>query len=329
MSARLQRRARRLVALYPRAWRARFGEEFEQLLLDDLRDRPRSPLRAADITAHAVLAHLTAAGVAGRGLSPQAQVARGLRTLGVIVALFLAFAVGIWSQLDIGWSWAPPAADATRGAIVVMSAALLGLLSAAVLATALVGCASVRAIRHGSTDQRLSLLLALVCGAILVLGCAHFMSQWPGGRHPAWGEHSPAPPVLAQFGWASTQWVTAYWLHPHALALLPGHRLMWAVISPLLLIGMVVAALHTTRSISLSPAMTRTLALIGAATGVLAALFVAAAASWILSAGTGPREVFQAGSVDDVVLIVLSLALAANAHVMRRVAGALRQLRSA
>lgn len=329
MSVRLQRRARRLVALYPRAWRERFGDEFEQLLLDDLRDRPWSAYRTLDITAHAALAHLAATGLAGRGRSPQTQVSRGLRTLGVISALFLAFAVGIWSELDIGWTWAAPTADGTRVAIVVMSTALMGLLGAAVLAAAIVGCAAVRAARHGLREQRLSLLVAIVCGVVLALGCAHFMSQWPGARHPAWGERSIVPPVLAQFGWAGTQWVTAYWLHPHALAMLPDHRLLWAIASPLLLIGTVAAALRTTRSISLSRAMTRTLAVIGAAAGVLAALFVTAAAGWILSAGTGPHEVFQAGSVDDVALIVLALALTASATITRRIAGGLRQPQSA
>jgi hypothetical protein len=102
VSFRLERRARRLVALYPRRWRERFGDEFEQLLLDELHDRPRSAQRTADIVVHAALAHLTIAGLAGRGLAPDLRVARGLRALGAVIALFLVVAIGIWSGLDVG-----------------------------------------------------------------------------------------------------------------------------------------------------------------------------------------------------------------------------------
>jgi hypothetical protein len=48
-SAAAVRRAKRLVRCYPRAWRARYGEEFTQLLLDDISERPRSLARTADV----------------------------------------------------------------------------------------------------------------------------------------------------------------------------------------------------------------------------------------------------------------------------------------
>lgn len=43
------RRARRLLRWYPRRWRARYGDEFAQLLIDDISDRPHSWRRTLDV----------------------------------------------------------------------------------------------------------------------------------------------------------------------------------------------------------------------------------------------------------------------------------------
>ena len=291
MSSRSVRRVHRLVVLYPRSWRERFGDEFEQLLLDELDDRPRSRRRTADVAAHAALAHLTVAGLAGRGLAPDDQVSRGLRVLGVMLALFLVVAIAIWSGLDVGWTWAAPSAPETRVAVVVTSAALLGMVGVVALAAVLMGSAVVR---QGSAVPRLPLLVVVACGMAFAIGCVHFAGQWPGGRHPGWGGHSLMPPALVRLAWAGTQWVTAYWLHPHVLTTLPGDRFVWSVVSPLLLIAMTAAALGSTRSLDVAAATARAIAVTSAAAGVLGALFLAGAASWILSARTGPRDVFQA-----------------------------------
>jgi hypothetical protein len=42
-------RAAGLLRWYPRAWRARYGEEFTELLLAGLAERPRSAARTADV----------------------------------------------------------------------------------------------------------------------------------------------------------------------------------------------------------------------------------------------------------------------------------------
>ena len=65
-----RRRAERLLAGYPTAWRARYGEEFVELLLADIEERPRSWRRTADVVANGGLARLRVAGLAGRILEP-------------------------------------------------------------------------------------------------------------------------------------------------------------------------------------------------------------------------------------------------------------------
>ena len=50
------KRAQRLLRCYPSAWRARYGQEFTQLLIDDMSERPRSMTRTADVVRSGLLA---------------------------------------------------------------------------------------------------------------------------------------------------------------------------------------------------------------------------------------------------------------------------------
>jgi hypothetical protein len=53
-----ERRARRLVRWYPREWRRRYGEEFAQLLADDIAERPRSWHRTLDVARSGLAAQM-------------------------------------------------------------------------------------------------------------------------------------------------------------------------------------------------------------------------------------------------------------------------------
>jgi hypothetical protein len=99
------KRARRLLRCYPHVWRARYGDEFTQLLIDDMSERPRSMRRTADVIRTGLLARAASAGLAGDALEPQQQIRCGLAAVGCALIAFLAFGVAIWSQLTIGWQW--------------------------------------------------------------------------------------------------------------------------------------------------------------------------------------------------------------------------------
>jgi pimeloyl-ACP methyl ester carboxylesterase len=58
-------RAGRLLRWYPAAWRARYGEEFAELLTADIRERPRSAARTRDVVRGGIVARLADAGLAG------------------------------------------------------------------------------------------------------------------------------------------------------------------------------------------------------------------------------------------------------------------------
>ena len=128
-----ERRARLLVRCYPPAWRARYGDEFVQLLVDEISERPRSLSRTADVVRSGLIARLESAGLAGDTLDPQRQVRAGLAALSLAVSAFLAAGVAIWAQLTIGWQWSAPAAPATKTGMLVMSGAMLGFALLAVL----------------------------------------------------------------------------------------------------------------------------------------------------------------------------------------------------
>src|ERR1700728_102756 len=129
-----QRRAERLLRWYPKEWRARYGDEFLELLMEDVLERPRSWRRDADVAVSALVARLAAAGLGGVAREPLDQARRSLAAFGCAAAVFLVFAVSMWSQLTIGWRWSKPDTDSTFAAMMIMTAAVLICIALAIAA---------------------------------------------------------------------------------------------------------------------------------------------------------------------------------------------------
>jgi hypothetical protein len=110
------RRAARLLRWYPAAWRARYGDEFTELLIAEFAERPRSWRRAADVARGGALARLTRAGLCGSPPESAEQVRAGLATAACSAGAFLAIGIGMWAQLTIGWEWEPGATPRPRSA---------------------------------------------------------------------------------------------------------------------------------------------------------------------------------------------------------------------
>ena len=305
-----QRRAARLVRCYPVAWRARYGDEFTQLLIDDISERPRALARTADVLRAAMLARVNAAGLAGDALEPQDQVRSGLAWLGLALAGFLAAGLAIWSQLTIGWQWSAPASPATRLAMVVMSASVLCLLALLALAALPVAWMLGRAIARGHGRRLVvPLATAAAAAAVLVLGSRHFAHGWPGTGGRPWAGSDLVPGSLAAFAWASTLWVTSYWFHPAALASFPTAELAWMVASPLALVAFLSAAAETLRRLPLSPRVLGYEIRLAALTALAMAGLLAGTGTWVISGGTGPRGLFRVGAIDDVGVVGMTLTL--------------------
>jgi len=322
VSARTQsdvRRAERLVRCYPPSWRARYGEEFKLLLVDDMGERPRSWRRTADVLRSGLLAHLAYAGLTGRVLAAREQLRASLAALGCVLAVFLAFGVSMWAQLTIGWQWSAPAAPATSVAMLVMSAALLCFGLLAVLGAVPLLWAASRTVARGDVRGLIGRMLMAVGGAaIFVVGSHHFGHGWPGTGGHRWAERGLVPSSVAAFSWAATLSVTSYWAHPGALSSFPVTELVWMAVSPLALLAGLAGWVGTLRRLPLSRAVLRYELWLAAAAGGVMSLFLAGAGSWVISGGPAPRQLFRVGAIDHIGLVVMAAALVVAFRAVQR-----------
>ena len=222
------RRAARLLRWYPKAWRSRYGEEFTELLISDIGERPRSRSRTADVIRGGMPSPGSRTpGCAAARQRRGPQVRASLASLACCAAVFLGFGGAMWSQLTIGWQWSAPDTASVAVATFVMSGAMLVFAALALLAALPV------AVDRGGPDRprpsagpapgpaRRRPVLFVAGLAIVVAGGRHFGNGWPGtGGHP-WARQGLVPGGVAAFSWASTLSVSSFWAHPAALAAFP------------------------------------------------------------------------------------------------------------
>jgi hypothetical protein len=316
------RRAARLLRWYPAAWRARYGDEFAELLIAEFTEQPRSWRRAADVARSGLVARLTRAGLTGHQPASAEQVRAGLATAACALAVFGAPGIAMWAQLTIGWEWTPPATVGATIAMAAMTAAVLLLAVLALLAVVPLGWSAACSLRRRPVRRALRgrALLALAGAGVLAVGSHHFQNAWPGtGAHP-WAEHGLVPAGVAAFGWAATLWVSAYWAHPAALAAFPAAEIAWMAVSPAALIAAVTGVAGLVRRLDLSVRMLRYEAWLAGSAAAAMAVFLAGACCWVLAPSSG-SGLFHAGAIDVASLAVMVLALS----MARRAAGLARK----
>ncbi len=322
------RQVARLLRWYPASWRARYGEEFAELLLADLGERPRSARRTANVIASGLLARCTAAGLTSHELPPAEQIQAGAATMCAAFAVFLTFGVAMLAQLATGWQWVSPRSASAVAGTVAMSAGaavlmLIGLAAAAPVAWAV-------AVAFGHRDLRLARPagLALACAAALAVGTRHFQNSWPGtggtGAH-----HHLVPAGLAAFGWAWTLSVSSFWAHPALLAIFPVPELIWMVLSPVAAVGLVTGLVIVVRRLALPGGVLRYLTYLAVAASAAAVPFLAGAASWVLGSGPGQAGLFRPGLVDGAELLMMALSLVVALRLSLALLHARRQLPTA
>jgi hypothetical protein len=315
-------RAARLLRCYPRAWRARYGEEFTELLVADLAERPRSPARTADVIRGGIVARLTEAGLCG--LAPDGAERAGRRaraslaSLACCAAVFLGFGTAMWSQLAIGWQWSAPD-TAAAVATVVMSVAMLALAVLALLAALPVARVVAARIARGRVRDLLGPSALFLAGlTVMVVGSRHFGNGWPGtGGHP-WTRLGPVPGGVAAFSWASTLSVSSFWAHPAALAAFPAAELTWMALSPLALACLVAGAATAVRRAELSSALLRSEGRLAAAACVSMAVFLGAGCVWLAGRTAPPGSLFHPGAIDVAGLAVMALTLGVACQAARQ-----------
>lgn len=301
-----RRRARRLLRWYPSSWRVRYGEEFAELLLADMQERPRSWRRTADVAASGLLTRCTLAGLTSHELSPPEQIRAGLATLGCALAALLAFGLFLLAQLATNWQWAATAPPSAATGTVLMAAAAVALGVAGLAAAVPVGW-QVAVIARSNGRLARPAMIALGCAMVIVCGARHFENGWPGTGGVG-AEHHLVPGGLAAFGWASTLSVSAYWAHPGLWSMFPAAEMAWMVLSPLAWVGLVAGCVAVVRRLVLPAGMLRYLAAVAAAATAAALAFLAGAGVWVLARPAQPGA-FRPGLVDTASLLIMAMAL--------------------
>jgi hypothetical protein len=309
MTASAAGRADRLLRWYPPSWRARYGEEFAELLRADIAERPADLRRTADVIRSGTVARLTAAGLSGRGHPTAEQIRAGLATTGGALAAFAVLGVAMLAQLATGWQRAS-AASAATGAGTVGMAVAIAILGAVGLAAAVPVCWQLAAAARRA-DRRfvLPVSLALGCAALLVIGTRHFENGWPGtgGMGP---EHHLVPGGLAAFGWASTLSASSYWGHPALLERFPAAELAWMAVSPAAWIGLGAGLVMVTRRLDLrSGRVLRYFSHLTLLATAAAVEFLACASAWVLAHGSVDADPLRPGFIDGGELLAMALAL--------------------
>jgi hypothetical protein len=306
--ARDRRRVRRLLRWYPRSWRRRYGDEFAELLLAELAERPSSPRRAVNIMGSGLLARLTLAGLTGHELPPRQEYRAGLGTLSCAIAVIGTLGVFMLAQLATGWQWAAAGPGPAASGTVIMAVAVGGLALVGLAAAVPAGYCAVRT-AIGQRDARLALAIALAagCGLILVIGTRHFQNGWPGTGGTG-AEHALVPAGLAAFGWASTLSVSAYWAHPGLWGVFPAPELAWMILSPLAWVGAVTGVAATARRLDFPARLQAYVAGLGVAAAVAGIALVAGAAWWALARDQVQDGLFRPGLVDLAGLAVMAVA---------------------
>ena len=251
----VRRRATLLSRWYPREWGRCYGEEFLELLVDDLQERPHSLSRSLDVARNGLLARVAVAGLGGRSLHPDKDGRRSLAAFVCAAALFVTVALAIWAQLTIGWQWSAPDTVATTAAMFIMTVAVAALGAACVACAVPVACLAVRNLAKRRSMETVRPLTLVVIGlTALILGTHHFANGWPGtGGHP-WAHQGIVPGGVAAYAWASTLFLSSYWLHPAALTNFPAVEVAWMFACPLALASVIVGVAKLVRRLeSLEP----------------------------------------------------------------------------
>ncbi len=313
------RRAARLLRWYPRDWRSRYGEEFAELLIADIDERPRSWGRLADVAISGMVARLIPTGLTSHAIDPADQVRASLASLGCLLGAFLFLGAAMWSQLTIGWQWSEPDTAATFVAMILMSGTMLLFAALAVLAAIPIAWRVVTRVASRQSSGLILPSLAFVAGAaILVIGSRHFGNGWPGTGGRSWAHQGLVPGGVAAFTWASTLSVSSYWAHPGALLSFPATELAWMAVSPVAIIFLVTAAAAIIRRAGLSPRALRYAAHLARVTALGMLTFLTGACAWVMNGGPGPRNLFHAGVIDMAGTIVMAATLVVSYRAIGR-----------
>jgi hypothetical protein len=156
-------------------------------------------------------------------------------------------------------------------------------------------------------------------------GCRHFAGGWPGTGGHDWGHHALVPAGLASFGWAATRGISSYWAHPGALASFPLIEVLWMLVSPVALVGLIASSARIMHRLDLSPRVLRYEVIVTTVAVAVVLVLVLGAGLWVLDDGApGPTGIYRVGLINFVGLGVMAAACAAACRAASRARGAVK-----
>jgi hypothetical protein len=211
--------------------------------------------------------------------------------------------------------------------MLVMSTAIVAFGALLLVSPVPVVWSVVRTLCRNRSGSLLRPLLLTGAGlGVLLLGTHHFANGWPGtGGHP-WAHQGVVPGGVAAYAWASTLFVTSYWLHPAALGAFPTSELAWMVVSPVAFTAVLVGIAKLIRRLELSDRVLDYERRLACAATLAMAAFFTGAGMWVFDGGPGPRNLFHIGTIDIVDLVALAVAMAMTGLAVRRGSPGARRL---
>jgi hypothetical protein len=317
-----RRRAERLTRWYSATWRQRYGEEFVELLVDDMRERPHSWSRDTNVALSAARSRLSSMGISGAPIALEQQASLSTAWLALCAVVFGVFAIALWSQLDIGWQWARPTSPATDVAVWVITLSLFGLVASGAFAIVPITCTafwnSLRG-RNRTSVFRLTLLIATV--GCLAWGTLRFSHGWPGTGGHSWTGRDAMPSQFGPVAWSISLSITAYWVHPAALFGFPTAEMAWMILSPLALLTSIAVITSELRSCRIGPRMSRWESAVARATLVPMATTLLGVAVWLVDGTNTPRNLYHRGVIDLLDVVIMVAAILISSRAVRRWSG--------
>ena len=295
------RRAQRLLRCYPTVWRERYGEELVALLVDDLADRPRCWRRDLDVIRAGIHARLSACGLTDGPVRDRTSAAAVTAAASVC---FAGCALSIWTQLAKGWLSTPPHMRVVTVSLVALSVWLSGLLVVSAVLGLRMAAACLRTCRNGAGRLlRRPLLTLAASAAVLLAGLGIVAATSPGSDHD--GVFAKA----ASIGWAATQPISTFWLHPSRLASLPATDISWMLICPVAIASAGWSLLRLARVVGQdAPRRDRPASPVGS---VFFLPCLAGASVWVIGSQHAANLNFRAGTLDLFLIGVMATAASA------------------
>ena len=288
------RRAQRLLRLYPKAWRERYGPEFVDLMEQEIAETPRSLRRTSNIISKGVIARFNDAGLTGLTIDTSEQSRAGVATMFVAVVMFMSLALHFWSEGMLNWNALNQASIAVSlwlGAVTTLSVVLAVMIL--VVFASLVGSAIMKVATGKSKGVRGP--LSLVAGMIVLVGySAHNALQYVIARGGIqWTHPGQAVKQVAGAVYAITDNVIRVWLSP-SQQLVSFSDLVYAL-TPLALVFFasgVATLIRRSEFFSLSNRTGRVATISFATTMVL---YLIGWAGWLIA--TGPGKTIFGGTI--------------------------------